>query len=264
MSGARGRTLAIVQARMTSKRLPGKVLAPLAGAPMIIRQLERIQRAQTLDDVVVATSQDASDDELVRVLQAAGVQVTRGPLDDVLARYIKVMDVYQPDVVVRLTGDCPLTCPSVIDLVVGKFHDSAADYVSNTMRPTFPDGLDVEVINPKALRQIAEESIDMNEREHVTLGVYRRPEQFVVENVTDPEGRDNSHLRWTVDNEGDLEFVAAVYDHLWAMNPEFDYADIVKFTEDNPAMGRTTADAPRNAALDGLDTGAMRHGGDAG
>lgn len=264
MSGARGRTLAIVQARMTSKRLPGKVLAPLAGAPMIIRQLERIQRAQTLDDVVVATSQDASDDELVRVLQAAGVQVTRGPLDDVLARYIKVMDVYQPDVVVRLTGDCPLTCPSVIDLVVGKFHDSAADYVSNTMRPTFPDGLDVEVINPKALRQIAEESIDMNEREHVTLGVYRRPEQFVVENVTDPEGRDNSHLRWTVDNEGDLEFVAAVYDHLWAMNPEFDYADIVKFTEDNPAIGRTTADAPRNAALDGLDTGAMRHGGDAG
>lgn len=264
MSGPRGRTLTIVQARMTSTRLPGKVLAPLAGAPMIIRQLERIQRAQTLDDIVVATSEDASDDELVRVLQAAGVQVTRGPLDDVLARYIKVIALHQPDVVVRLTGDCPLTCPSVIDLVVRRFHDSAADYVSNTMRPTFPDGLDVEVIDPKALHQVAEESIDVNEREHVTLGVYRHPGKFVIENLIDPEGRDNAHLRWTVDNEGDLEFVTAVYDHLWATNPKFDYADILKFIEGNPAIARTAADAPRNAALDGLDTGAMRHGGDAG
>ena len=262
MSGPRGRTLAIVQARMTSTRLPGKVLAPLVGAPMIVRQIERIQRAAAIDEIVVATSEDASDDELVGVLQAAGVQVTRGPLDDVLARYIKAIDLYQPDVVIRLTGDCPLACPSVIDLVVGKFHESAADYMSNTMRPTYPDGLDVEVIDPKALHQVAQESIDVNEREHVTLGVYRHPERFVIENVTDLERRDNSHLRWTVDNEGDLDFVRAVYDHLWATNPKFDYADILKFTEDNPAIGRTAADAPRNSALDGLETGAMQHGGD--
>ena len=262
MSGPRGRTLAIVQARMTSTRLPGKVLQPLVGAPMIIRQIERIQRSEALDDIVVATSDDASDDELVRVLQAAGVQVIRGPLDDVLARYIKAIDLYQPDVVIRLTGDCPLVCPSVIDLVVGAFHDSAADYASNTMRPTYPDGLDVEVIDPKALREVAEQSVDVHEREHVTLGVYRHPENFVIENVTDPERHDNSHLRWTVDNEEDLDFVRAVYDHLWATNPKFDYADILNFTEDNPAIGRTAADAARNAALDGLETGAMQHGGD--
>ncbi len=262
MSGPRGSTLAIVQARMTSTRLPGKVLAPLVGAPMIVRQIERIQRAAALDEIVVATSEDASDDELVGVLQPAGVQVTRGPLDDVLGRFIKAIELYQPDVVVRLTGDCPLACPSVIDLVVGKFHDSAADYVSNTMRPTFPDGLDVEVTDPKALRDVAEQSADVHEREHVTLGVYRHPEKFVIENVTDPKGRDKSHLRWTLDNEGDLDFVTAVYDHLWTTNSKFDYAEILKFTEENPAMGRTAADAARNAALDGLETGAMQHGGD--
>ena len=261
MSGARGRTLAIVQARMTSTRLPGKVLAPLVGAPMIVRQLERIQRAESLDNIVVATSDDASDDELVHVLEMADFAVTRGPLDDVLARYIKAIDHYQPDVAVRLTGDCPLTCPSVIDLVVEKFHESTADYVSNTMQPTYPDGLDIEVIDPRALREVAEQSHDRHEREHVTLGVYRHPEKFVIENVSDPEGRDNSHLRWTVDNGGDLEFVTTVYNNLWTKNPSFDYADILKFTEGNPAIGRTAADAPRNAALDGLDTGAMRHGG---
>ena len=262
MSSTRGGTLAIVQARTTSTRLPGKVVAPLANAPMIVRQLERIQRARTLDDIIVATSEDSSDEVLARVVIDAGFEVTRGPLDDVLTRYVQAIDQHQPRVVVRLTGDCPLACPSVIDHVVETFHDSAADYVSNTLQPTYPDGLDVEVVDPRALRKVGRQSLDVNEREHVTLGIYRNPGKFLIENVTDPAGRDNSHLRWTVDNAEDLSFVTTIYNALWAANSTFDYDDILGFLSTNPGVSRTSDDAPRNAALDGLDTGAMRHGGD--
>ena len=137
MTGSRGRTLAIVQARTSSTRLPGKVLKPLAGAPMILRQLERVSRARTLDGVVVATSNDPSDDELAAVLTNAGYDIVRGSLEDVLDRFNLVVDRHQPDVVVRITADCPLISPSVIDLVVERFHSTTADYVPTPCnRPT--------------------------------------------------------------------------------------------------------------------------------
>lgn len=257
MTGTRGRTLAIVQARSTSSRLPGKVLKPLAGAPMIIRQLERISRATGLDGIVVATSQDPSDDALAALLADAGYDHVRGPLDDVLGRFLVAIDTYKPEGVVRLTADCPLISPSVIDLVVERFHSSSADYVSNTMQPTYPDGLDVEVTTAAALRKVAAVSTDVHEREHVTLGIYRRTEHFTIENLTDPEGRDNSHLRWTVDDSADFDFVSEVYNR---MHPaEFEYDDVLALLASNPALLRTAAEAPRNAALDGLDTGAMNH-----
>ncbi len=120
-------TMAILQARTTSTRMPGKVLARLAGEPMIIRQLERVQRATLLDGIVVATSTDASDDDLVEVVRNAGVRVVRGDLDDVLARFVVAMDEFSPNVVVRLTADCPLASPTVIDAVVARFLASGAD-----------------------------------------------------------------------------------------------------------------------------------------
>ena len=261
MSGLRGSTLAIVQARTSSARLPGKVLLPLEGTPMILRQLERIGRAEHVDGVVVATSVDPSDDELSETLVEAGYDVARGPLNDVLGRFVDVLDAYDAEVIIRLTGDCPLACPSVIDEVVHSFHTSEADYLSNTMVPSYPDGLDVEVMTREALTRIAGMSTDPAEREHVTLGIYRRPELFVVENYADPTGRDNSHLRWTVDNADDLHFVATVYSALG--DQVFDYADILEFLQQHPELNRTSKDSPRNAALDGLDTGVMQHGGSA-
>lgn len=248
-------TLAIVQARMTSSRLPGKVLAPLVGRPMVVRQLERIARASSLDGIVVATSSDSSDDELTAVVSDWGVPVVRGSLKDVLDRYVTAMDAYQPDTVVRLTADCPLTSPAVIDTVVTRFHESGADYVSNTMTPTYPDGLDVEVVKADVLRQVAAIAVDPPEREHVTLGVYRRDDLFAVENVAGD--RDLSSLRWTVDTPEDFAFVRGVYEELYPPNPEFDVAEILAYLERHPDRNRTTADAARNAALQGLDTGAM-------
>jgi len=257
VTGSRGRTLAIVQARTSSTRLPGKVLKPLAGAPMILRQLERVSRAHSLDGVVVATSDDPSDDDLAAVLTNAGYAIVRGSLEDVLARFTVVVDRYEPDVVVRITADCPLISPSVIDLVVGRFHSTTADYVSNTLQPTYPDGLDVEVMTAKALRQVASASSDLHEREHVTLGIYRRPEHFSVENVVDPSGDDNSSMRWTVDDPADYTFVSSIYEHLY---PDyFEYEDVLELLQTLPELNRTDASLPRNAALEDLDTGAMRN-----
>ncbi len=248
-------TLAIVQARMSSTRYPGKVLAPLAGQPMILRQLERIQRAKSLDAIVVATSTDASDDELAEIVKASGFDVVRGDLNDVLARFIQVIDQYQPETVVRLTADCPLISPQVIDEVVARFNKGDCDYASNNMTPTYPDGLDVEVVKASVLQEVYESSTDKNEREHVTLGVYRQPDKYLIVNVAGEV--DLSHLRWTVDTPEDYAFVKAIYDELYPKNSNFDFDDVMSYLHEHPERSRTTTDAIRNAALVGLNTGAM-------
>ena len=246
---------------MSSTRFPGKVLAQILGEPMVLRQIERIRRAAFIDELVVATSTHASDDLLVETLEAAGVAVVRGDLDDVLGRFIAVLDRAwagdeQPDAVVRLTGDCPLASPRVIDQVIAHFRETGADYASNTMLPTFPDGLDVEVVRASVLREVADETTDPDEREHVTLGVYRRHDRYRVENLAD--ATNHADLRWTVDTPEDFAFVSAVYDALYPGNPEFEYADVLALLAEHPELSRTEHDAARNAALIGLDTGAMQ------
>lgn len=254
-------TLAVVQARMTSTRFPGKVLAPLMGEPMILRQLERVSRSRLIDDLVVATSTDPSDDPLVEVLQSAGYSVFRGSLDDVLARFIGAIDAFESstgrtaDEVVRLTADCPLISPKVIDKVISAFRTSEADYLSNTMSPAYPDGLDVEVVKVTVLREVASVAIDPPEREHVTLGVYRRNDDYSIGNHAD--SRSNSDLRWTVDTPEDFFFVSQVFEELYPENPNFEYEDVLDYLRKYPERSRTERDAVRNAALQGIDTGAM-------
>lgn len=240
---------------MTSSRLPGKVLEPILGVPMIGRQIERLRRASSLDGLVVATSTDPSDDPLVDYVATLGVPVVRGSLDDVLARFIAVIDEYSPEAVVRLTADCPLASPEVIDRVIASFGPDV-DYVSNTLEPTWPDGVDVEVVRVSALRWVASHSDDPHEHEHVTLGVYRRPELFRCRNVVGEA--DLSDLRWTVDDADDLAFVRAVYGDLLPVNPDFEVADVLSLLERRLELVRTSAHAARNSALDGLDTGAMK------
>lgn len=248
-------TVAVLQARMTSSRLPGKVMADLHGAPMIQRQLERVSRTDLIDELVVATSTDPSDDALADFVQELGFEVERGPLNDVLARYVQVIDRLEPSVVVRLTADCPLASPLVIDSVITGFRSGDYDYFSNTLQPAFPDGLDAEVVRSSALTWVNSNSTDTHEHEHVTLGVYRRPDRFRLGNLATDSN--HSGLRWTVDNSDDLEFVRRVYGALFETNPHFEYADVLALLERQPELNRTTMDAARNAALQGLDTGAM-------
>jgi spore coat polysaccharide biosynthesis protein SpsF len=219
--------LAILQARTSSSRLPGKVLLPLAGAPMIVRQIERVRRAGRIDRLVIATSDDASDDALARRLAAADVAVHRGPLDDVLARFTGALAAFGPaEHVVRLTGDCPLADPAVIDATIERVLGADADYGSNTPPDapfpagrTFPKGLDVECMKASALVAAAERAASPEEREHVTWALHRRPDLYRQAFLS--QAADEGEVRWTVDYPDDYAFVAAVYDALWPANPAF-------------------------------------------
>lgn len=232
--------LAVLQARMSSTRLPGKVLEPILGMPLILRAIERIQRAGTLDGLVLATSTDPSDDPLAEVAQSAGITVRRGSLNDVLQRFVDVADEFSPEAVVRLTGDNALTDPAIIDRVVEEHVASGADYTSNTVQRTFPRGLDAEVVSASALRAVAALGIAPEEREHVTIGVYRRPERFSLRAVT--QRPDRSELRWTVDYPEDLAFARAVYGELHASNPSFGQDDVLDLLARRPELRRTEAD----------------------
>ncbi|HEX8232885.1 MAG TPA: glycosyltransferase family protein [Caulobacteraceae bacterium] len=207
--------LAILQARMSSTRLPGKVLKSLAGAPMIWRQIERVSGARRVDYLVVATSTDPSDDILAETLEPMGLEVVRGPLDDVLARFVQVLDGFpQAEQVVRLTADCPLADPTVIDGVIDGHMEMGADYSSNApqSRRTFPKGLDVEVMRPWVLRRAGVEATDSYEREHVTPFVYRQPGEFHL--CWHHQEAEEGEVRWTVDRPDDYAFVGEIYDAL--------------------------------------------------
>ncbi len=206
LTGERARVVAVVQARMSSTRLPGKVLAPLGQHTVLGLLLRRLGRAQEIDAVVVATSTAPGDDPVVEAALAADVAVVRGPLDDVLARYALAAREHAADAVVRITADCPLTDPHVVDDVVRHWRRIHADYVSNTRAPrSYPDGLDVEVLSSAALQRLDREFSRPEEREHVTLGAACHPERFSTGEVrlNPPLG----DVRITLDTSEDLELL---------------------------------------------------------
>jgi glutamate-1-semialdehyde 2,1-aminomutase/spore coat polysaccharide biosynthesis protein SpsF len=226
------KTVAIVQARMASTRLPGKVLADLAGRPLLWHVVRRVRRARRVDRVVVATSRDAADDPLARFCEAEGIDCYRGSQDDVLDRFYRAARAHAADVVVRVTGDCPLIDPAVIDRVLDAYHAGAGEYVTNTLRYTYPDGLDVEVFGAEALARAWLKARKPSEREHVT-SYLRTPGLFRVHNVENDTDLAPRGLRWTVDDPADLEFVRRVYEAL-ADRPEFGTADVLALLEARP------------------------------
>lgn len=226
--------LAILQARLSSTRLPGKVLLPLAGAPMILRQVERVRRSHRLDALVVATSDEAGDDRLAGVLSQAGVDVHRGPLDDVLARFIGALEARPAAHVVRLTGDCPLTDPDVIDATIAHHLAAGADYTNNRYDPHgWPKGQDVEVVRTSSLRQAATQPTALG-REHVTWDVRNRPDLYRLARLDPPV--DEGEVRWTVDTADDYAFVEAVFDGLYPANPTFSSDDVRDFVRQRPDL----------------------------
>ncbi len=197
----------MVQARTGSSRLPGKVLLPLGDRPMLAFMLARLEALQ-VDELVVATSTEASDDAVAELAEAAGLPVVRGSETDVLARFIAAVDAHPAATIVRLTADCPFMDPEIVHQALAVHATSDAAYTSNTLVRTYPDGLDVEVVAAAALRVAAAESVDPVEHEHVTPFVYRRPERFTLRAAL---GRDLlGDERWTVDTAGDLERARAI------------------------------------------------------
>jgi spore coat polysaccharide biosynthesis protein SpsF len=231
--GRKSVILAVLQARMSSSRLPGKVLKPLAGAPMILRQIERVARARRIDRLVVATSIDPSDDVLAESLRAAGVEVFRGPLDDVLARFLGALAAFPADHVVRLTGDCPLADPQVIDATIALHLQGGGDYAQNRLETKgYPKGLDVEVMTAQALRRAGAQAASPEEHEHVTWGIWNRPDRWRIARLEPPVNE--GLVRWTVDRPDDYEFVSAVYDALYPANPAFTSDDIRAWVRAHP------------------------------
>lgn len=204
--------VAIIQARMGSTRLPRKVLMNISGKPMLSRVVERARRARLLNDVVVATTINASDDSIAQLCELNGWTLFRGPEDDVLDRYFRAAQIHKADPIVRITSDCPLVDPDVVDMVIKVFLDDKLDYVSNNFpRSSFPIGLDVEVVRFSALEKAWKEDLNPQWREHVTLYIRRHPELFRLNGIVCEE--DYSAMRWTVDTQDDLEFVRTVYSH---------------------------------------------------
>jgi len=235
--------LALLQARLSSTRLPGKVLLPLAGAPMLLRQIERVRRARRIDQIVVATSLEASDDPLVQTLEEAGLAVHRGLLADVLARFVSALEVWPADHVVRLTGDCPLIDPEVIDATIALHLGEGADYTHNRYDPSgYPKGQDVEVISAAALRRTAAQDHSPEAREHVTWAVRNAPDRFRIARLDPPV--DEGQVRWTVDTADDYEFVRRVYEGLYPASPAFSSDDIRAFVRSRPEL-ITFGGAPR-------------------
>lgn len=204
--------IAIIQARMGSMRLPGKMLLDLAGKPVIQRVYERAEATRKTAKVVVATTTLAKDDELEEVCQNLNIPVFRGSEDDVLDRYYRVAEEYEADAIVRITGDCPLIDPIVSDGVISLFLSDDYDYVTNTHPPTFPDGLDTSIFSFPVLKKAWRNAIKDSEREHVTAYFINNENMFNIGNFSNE--KDLSHYRWTLDEYPDYKVISFIYNEL--------------------------------------------------
>lgn len=253
------RTVAVVQARLGSTRLPGKVLLPLAGQPLLIRVMRRAARALSVDDIVVATTTLPQDDRIVELAEGQGWPVVRGSEMDLLERYIQAARSHRADRVVRITSDCPLIDPALIDDVAAALEGEAGDYASNTLEPrTYPRGLDVEVMTRDALEAADREDHDPASREHATPFIRRDPERFRLVRVVGI--RDESAHRWTVDTPQDYELVRRLYEVLG--RDDFTWLDALEVVNANPAWGTanrgiTQKAPPGDGALPTVDVAAQ-------
>lgn len=237
------KTLAIVQARMGSSRRPGKVMAPVCGRPLIDFLLARLALARRVSGILVATSTLEREEPLVAHLAAGGIEVFRGSEDDVLSRFADALRVYHPDVIVRITGDCPLVDPGIVDATIDAFHAGGVDYAANIDPPTYPDGLDVEVCAATALLRADAEARDPYDREHVTSYV-RNSGRFRTLNV--PGREDWSSERWTVDEPEDLEVVTRVFE-AFAPRIDFSWREVLDLRQAHPEIFLLNRQFERNA-----------------
>ncbi|MBF0123441.1 MAG: glycosyltransferase family protein [Candidatus Omnitrophica bacterium] len=241
------RYLAVIQARMSSSRLPGKVLLPVCGKPLLALMVERVRRATRIDHFIIATSTSADDDAIKKTCDVLGVPCFRGSLDDVLDRYYQAALAFQPENVIRMTADCPVIDPEIVDRTIDFFQEGGFDYVGNALKPTFPDGLNCEVMTFRSLQRAWQEADRKTQREHVTLYIYQHPEQFKLGSFE--QAQDLSHLRWTVDHPCDLELIRTIYEELYSGKPEFGMNDILTLLKQKPELIDLNAGIIRNEAL---------------
>jgi Spore coat polysaccharide biosynthesis protein F, CMP-KDO synthetase homolog len=248
-------TLIILQARMSSSRLPNKVLMPILGKPMLAHQIERVSRLKTPHKLIIATSTQTSDDPIAQLCreldQQLNISCFRGSLDNVLARYYQTAIEFGENKtiknIVRITGDCPLIDSDIIEHVINLFLKSNVDYCSNCIPATLPDGLDVEVFSFASLKKAYQLANKPSEREHVTPFIRNNPQLFTVNNYNHQP--DLSHYRWTVDEPEDFELITKIYQALYPKKPNFKLADILELIAEQPELSKINQHIIRNEGL---------------
>lgn len=239
------RIVTVVQARMASTRLPGKVLLPLAGKPLLVRMVERVQAADLSGTVIVATSVNPEDDVLAALCRDEDLLCYRGDPEDVLDRHYRAGQALEATTVIKIPSDVPLIDPRVIDLVISYYlsHAGDFDFVSNLHPATYPDGNDVEIMTMPALETAWREATRPLEREHTTPFLWENPGRFRVGNVTWESGLDYSMShRWTIDYPEDYTFISAIYDALYSPDRHFSLEDILAYLEAHPEVAAINAD----------------------
>jgi len=241
-------TIAIIQARLGSTRLPGKVLEDLSGQTVLAWVVSRVRLAKLVDSVVVATTKEALDEAIVRECAMLGVDVFRGDEQDVLDRFFRAAQWKGASTVVRITADCPLIDPGVTDTTISTFLARQPDYASNTLERTYPRGLDTEVVSLTALERAWKEAREPYQRAHVTPYLYQNPQLFKLVSVKGDA--DNSSDRWTLDTVEDLKFLRAVCDRFRGQ-VEMTWVDILALLEREPGLRHINNKVPQKAMHEG-------------
>lgn len=238
------KVVAIIQARTGSTRLPGKVLMDIAGKPMLWHVIDRVKRCKTIDQIVVATTEQDKDKAIIELARKCGVETFAGSEDDVLDRYYQAARRYNADVIVRITSDCPLIDPIIVDKVVAYYKDNMdnIDYVNTA--PSFPEGVDTEVFSFNALETAWKGAKKRYEREHVCIYMHENPAIFRLATIENDE--DLSHIRFTVDTKEDLTAVKEIFRHLYKDEGVFHTQDVLTLLEEKPEIMEINKNALRN------------------
>jgi len=239
--------VAIIQARMSSSRLPQKVLKNVINKPLLKHQTERVLSSKRVDKVIIATSIQAEDDPIYELCKELKIDCYRGSLQDVLDRFYQAASQFSADHIVRLTGDCPLIDANLIDSVIDFHLDSSVEYTSNCSPPTFPDGYDVEVFTFNALQQAWQQAEKPSEREHVTPYIRNMTKLFSQNNFK--ADIDYSRYRLTVDEPEDLLLITRIFEHFYADKANFELADVINFLEQQPEIKKINSSFKRNEGL---------------
>ena len=236
--------VASIEARMTSSRLPGKVLMEaVEGVSMLEFMLKRVKKSELIDDIIIATTINKEDDEIIKLCNRLDVKYFRGSEDDVLLRVLEAHKSINSDLIVELTGDCPLIDPIVIDKVITKYLNNDYDYVSNTHVRSYPDGFDVEIFSYKLLNQVSELTIDSYDREHVSPYIYRS-DNYSLSSVIAQTNEFWPQLRVTLDDHGDYLLLKNIINHFQSSNNIlFSVGDVIKYIKKNPTLLNLNKDA---------------------
>ena len=236
------KTIIINQARMTSTRLPGKVMKEVLGKPLLEYQFERLQRVKEADELIIATTNNDSDQPIVELCKRLGIAYYCGSEEDVLSRYYEAATQLGADVIVRVTSDCPLIDPSIVDRVIKLYKDKRDnyDYVSNTLTRSYPRGMDTEVFSYKVLEEAFINAKEKPEREHVTPYICWQPERYRLGNVSHHE--DQSRHRWTVDQIEDFLLIENIIKALYPDKPHFNMTDVLDILKENPEWLKLNAE----------------------